>query len=257
MVHTFHRTPCSHALCSSPIQRTRNQINGFGVRFFDSLRPSTPLHLADLPSTPEHHESVQTRRIVHRHSGSSRTVATPCCSMLSRRPPSRPPSPLPRPTLSSRPSVPSGRDHTSPEPPTACPCSCPCARRHGRAPLPARQPRAPIARPSPSSNYPCSPQPLGHGGTAPRPPSPSAPLLHPAHHGPGFGFISTRALPTPFTSTPLPLHSPPLPRAPPGGPRRATVPLLLAAVLHTPRRPRPKVEDDHGRAVFLSPSLLP
>ena len=42
LVHTLHRTPCSHALCSSPIQRTRNQINGFGVRFFDSLHPSAP-----------------------------------------------------------------------------------------------------------------------------------------------------------------------------------------------------------------------
>ena len=58
MVQTICRTPGGQSPCSSPLRRTRDQIEGLGGLFFDSLHHSTlphPLLATAPPEGPPHH----------------------------------------------------------------------------------------------------------------------------------------------------------------------------------------------------------
>ena len=141
--------------------------------------------------------------------GSSRAVAMPSCLLLWRRPRSRPPShclarPYPRAPLllleATRPP-----QNTRELPARTRPCLHPRApMRGGRAWSAAttRHSPAPLARPSPPSNSPCPPRPLGHGGTTPRALPHS---LHVDHRGPAAGLFNPHPRPLPpHLTTPLP-----------------------------------------------------
>ena len=219
LVHTFHRTPGGQSPCSSPIRRTRDQIDGFGVRFFDSLHPSTPLHLADLPSTPEPHGSNPSGRGDHRHPGSSRTVAMPCCSMLSRRPSSRPASHSAAPCPSQHHTAPPGHGNWSPPTPHARARTRPAPPElaqstRGASPLPSSRHATPrphfcsLASPHRSNTVAAPYGELSRPCTAPRTAS--------TVHRPS-GYKATPSPPLPPHSTPAPLPHSTLSRAPPGG----------------------------------------
>ena len=121
LVDAFCRTLGGQSPCSSQIRRTQDQIDGFGCLFFDSLHHSTSLHLADLPSTSDQHESHTSRRIDHRHPGSRAPVAMPPCPLLWRRPSRSLASPTPHPTTPPLPYAAAGSDQDHPEPRSRAP----------------------------------------------------------------------------------------------------------------------------------------